>query len=845
MSNSTTISRIPQSNTVAWTEPASPAWRTLNQYLDGLSSQLREAVYLTAVPFQFDYDFFRWLWHRAQSQKGTRLWPWPEPHHASDGESPPLPSHLYRDLRQTTLIETAANGMYRLNEGARQLILRHVWGEDLIRFQWFNQQSWLYAQEQDQEQTRWYTAVLYHRLLANPTQEVDPFKVQLLNSFQYEDRTWITRVLPPLYTAVEAGCLHGRAASWVYCGQAWLLAEQHQLESARTAYRHAIDAPEADLLLQAGCTLALAELYLPPYDGRIETAAQLVQDAQKLYQQMGNWQGYANCYHITADIARLRGEPDAAQAAYQRAYRIYRRMGERTQAAHCLHDAAQLHVALDQPQAAQQKFKTARHAYYKMGRWTPWLGSTLARANFLKDEAIAAFHLGNYDQAQEKTFASLALYDQKPNQTDQTLWSKGRAFELLGQIEQKQADWREATRWYREASAQYRLGEFSHDLARLLSRQAEISRAEDNTTRAIAQLEQAVKLQHQLGQPDEEARFYLQAAATAEANYDDERALNYLNEARSRYVTSGNRLQLIECDLMLGQFYERTDAPHTSEQWYEQALDEAQDIHDLLGQGHAQRKLGWLALQQADLPTARHYFAHAAHCYQQVPDWPGLGHIFLGQGWLAWWANDLPTAEQWWQEAYTLAHEHEALRLRVRVLLARAETGLVQHAYTAVRRALREAETVAQAEHDQWQLAFVYLLWARLSRQQGAFDTAQTHLHWAWEAAEMAHAPLAQAEILLEQVRLAQVQGNMDTAVQWLARAHAQFDQLEINHGAMACRVLGAELAWQRGERHTAVGQIKQALTYYQKIGHQVTHHHLTHWLETHQMSESARQPVS
>lgn len=825
----------------------------MHDYLQGLRPELREGLYLTAVPFQFDYDFFIWLWGRAQAQKGTRLWPWQETDSSviesgEEREDAPLPPTLYLDLRQSELIEATSSGTYRLKPAVRQLLLRHVWGEDLVRFQWFNRQCYRYVQGQDPEQGRWHTAVLYHRLLADPDREVDNFKVELLNSFQFqhEEREWITRLLPFLYTAVEANCLHGRAAAWVHCGQAWLLAEQHQLEPARTAYRQAINAPAADLLLRAGCTLALAELYLPPYDGQIEIAAQLVQAAQKLYQQMGNWQGYANCHHIMADIARLRGEPNAAQTAYHRAYRIYQRLGERTQAAHCLHDAAQLHVDLAQIEAARQKFRTARHAYYKTGRLTPWLGSSFVRANFLKDEAIAAFHLGDYDESQEKIFAALALYDLQTSEAEQEqpFWSKGRAFELLGQIEQKRTEWREAARWYREASAQYRLGEFTSDLARLLSRQAEISRAEENSTRAIAQLEQAAKLQRQLGHTDEEARFYLQAAATAESNYDDERALNYLTEARSRYVASGNRLQLIECDWLLGQFYERTDALHTAEQWYEQALAEAEAIYDRLGQGHAQRKLAWLALQQGDLPTARQHYAQAAHCYQHLPDWPGLGYVFLGQGWLAWYDNDPTTAVVWWQEAYTLAQQHEALRLQVRVLLAQAEAGLGQGNDTAVHLILREAETIAQGEHDQWQLSFVYLLWARLSRQSEEFDQAQTHLHWAWEAAEMAHAPLAQAEILLEQVRLAQVQGDMDTAVQWLARAHAQFDQLELDHGAMACRVLGAELAWQRGETHTAVVQIQQALAYYEEIGHHSTAHQLHHWLDAHPICHAISLPV-
>ncbi len=169
----------------------------------------------------------------------------------------------------------------------------------------------------------------------------------------------------------------------------------------------------------------------------------------------------------------------------------------------------------------------------------------------------------------------------------------------------------------------------------------------------------------------------------------------------------------------------------------------------------------------------------------------------------------------------------------------------MEGATTAVRRVLREAETVAQKTQDQWQLAFVYLLAARLARKLGRLAVAQTHLHLGWEAAEIAHAPLAQAELLLEQVRLAQAQGEMDTAVEWLARAHAQFDQLEVAYGAMACRVLGAKLAWARGEVDTAVGQLQQALVYYESIGHQPQQAHLRELLNAHpQALQASRLPT-
>ncbi|MCA9979426.1 MAG: hypothetical protein KDD89_01275 [Anaerolineales bacterium] len=828
---SLTTQDMPQPN--PWPEPKTVEWPLLAQYLAGLRPAVREAVHLAAIPLWFNQELFAWLWQNAHRQKEPAWWPTPT-RSAPQEELPYTARNLYLTLRHTALVESTKWGGWRLKTQERQLILRHVWANDLPRFRYLNEQAGLYAQRQENQQGQWPTAVQYHQLLAHPEKETDPFKVELLNGFQHEQKEWIANLLPPLNTAVSAECLSGRAAAWVHCGQAWLHAEKRELEPARQAYQQAIAAPEADLLLQAGCTLALAELYLPPYDGRVAEAEKLVQQAQGLYREMGNWSGLGNCYHIAADIARLKGDTAVAQSTYDQACRIYRRAGARTQAAHCLHDAALLHIDLAEHTSAHQKFTAARHIYYRTGRLTPWLAPLILRAHYLKDEALSAFHLGNYQQAQDKIFAALVLYDSQQAQIDQPLWSKGRAFELLGQIEQKRQEWREAARWYREASAQYRLGEFTGDLARLLGRQAEIARAQDNGTRAIAQLEQAAKLQRQLGAYDEEARLYLQAATTAEANYDDERTLNYLNEARHRYVTSGNRLQIVECDWRLGQFYERTEAPHTAEPWYEQALDEATTIYDLLGQGHARRKLAWLALQQDDLATAREHYEQAAHCYQHLPDWVGLGYVLLGQGWLAWADGSAHTAEQWWQEAYLLARRHHAVHLQAQVLLAQAETALATNQHTTARRKLREAETVAQREQDQWQLAFVYLLWARLARQLARYDVAQTHLHWGWEAAEMAHAPLAQAELLLEQARLAQAQADMNTAVKWLARAHAQFDQLELDRGAVACRVLGAKLAWQRGERASAVAQMQQALLYYEAIAHQPLQGDLHHWLETH-----------
>jgi len=326
-------------------------WILMQFSLDGLTPELREAVWAAAIPHWFDKAFLDALLQKSVSNQD------------------------FETLKDLSYVEKFERGLisegYKLENGwnvherTRNLLLEKLWQNQPERYRELNRRAAEYCAKQDQKNTIWRIEYLYHALLAENDGAADEFSSQGIdwhNSFEYEK---IGALVRPVLDEIKAGRLKGTAAAWAYYRQARLDITYNRYFDAKRHLETAItqDTDESDI--KANCIQALGDVHrmLDEYDA----ARVRYEEALPIYRQIGARLGEANCIQALGDVHRMLAEYDAARVRYEEALPIYRQIGDRLGEANCMKALGDVHRMLAEYDAARVRYEEALPIYRQIG----------------------------------------------------------------------------------------------------------------------------------------------------------------------------------------------------------------------------------------------------------------------------------------------------------------------------------------------------------------------------------------------------------------------------------------------------------------------------------------------
>jgi tetratricopeptide (TPR) repeat protein len=441
------------------------SWILMQFSLDGLTPELREAVWAAAIPHWFDKAFLDALLQKFLSNQD------------------------FETLKDLSYVEKFERGLisegYKLENGwnvherTRNLLLEKLWQDQPERYRELNRRAAEYCAKQDQKNTIWRIEYLHHALLA----ENDGAWIEFANqgiewnnspNFAYDK---IEALVRPVLDEIKAGKIKGTAAAWAYDLQGCLdiiydryfeakknlqlalqqetdnkglkaecikdLGDVHRMlseyDAARGRYEEALPIYRqiGDRLGEANCMKALGDVHrmLDEYD----SARVRYEEALPIFRQIGSRLGEANCMKALGDVHRMLSEYDAARVRYEEALQIFRQIGDRLGETNCVWRIGVIYQMLEEYELAQNQYKLAYHICKS-------IDDHLGEAYCIKSFGDIHLKLSEYGQAQDCFTQAFEMFEKLGVQLEQA-----DCFKAWGELHVKLSQHADATEKYRKA----------------------------------------------------------------------------------------------------------------------------------------------------------------------------------------------------------------------------------------------------------------------------------------------------------------------------------------------------------------------------------------------------------
>jgi tetratricopeptide (TPR) repeat protein len=273
---------------------------------------------------------------------------------------------------------------------------------------------------------------------------------RLETSSQRNDLPWsLEGATDPEFALHEAEKLRGQPdkelvlASLLHrAGQGFVT--RFRWEEAERALREAIElgkrfgAEESEL---ARSLFYLADVlkWKPAY----EQAVNVLFEALRLYQQVGDIQGEVNCIKRLGDIALERSQYEEARSKFEQALVLYRGIGNLLGEANCIRSLGDIALERSQYEEARLRYEQALALYQQVG-------NLLGEANSIESLGDIALRHSQYEEARSKFEQALTLYQQVGD-----LLGEANCIHSLGDIALRRVQYEEARSKFEQALTLY------------------------------------------------------------------------------------------------------------------------------------------------------------------------------------------------------------------------------------------------------------------------------------------------------------------------------------------------------------------------------------------------------
>lgn len=306
-------------------------WIAMQFNLDSLSSEVREAVWVAAIPQWFDKTLLDSLLEQ------------------------PLSETDFSTLTSLSYIEPfPLDGFFDVHESTRKLLLAKLYQDDPQRYRELNHRAATYCQNQNQDELRWRVATLYHQVLA----DLDGIEVDFYNqaSDWWNVGTQLDKIealIRPMLEEVTARRLSKKIIAYTYHWQGMLDDFYGRPWSAKDYLTQALPLFQqiGSKLGEAACVKSLGQVLAG--QEQIDEAIHTLQHAAELYHAIGAVVGEASCFERIAYIYHNQKRYEESLAAYQQAIDIAPNGGT------WYHNRADTYIAMEKYDLALQDIERA------------------------------------------------------------------------------------------------------------------------------------------------------------------------------------------------------------------------------------------------------------------------------------------------------------------------------------------------------------------------------------------------------------------------------------------------------------------------------------------------------
>jgi tetratricopeptide (TPR) repeat protein len=219
-------------------------------------------------------------------------------------------------------------------------------------------------------------------------------------------------------------------------------------------------------LEKANCIQSLGDIALARSDH--DAARVNYNDAQKLYEQVGDVLGQANCIKSLGDIARERSDHDAARDCYTRAQPLFEQVGDVLGQANCI-------LRLGDIARERSDHDAARDCYTRAQPLFEQVGAVLGQANCIKSLGDIALARSDHDAARDCYTRAQPLFEQVGDVLGQAncILRLGDIARERGETAEARARYGDALRRYQRIQEPYSIGVTYFRLAQVAGDAAE------------------------------------------------------------------------------------------------------------------------------------------------------------------------------------------------------------------------------------------------------------------------------------------------------------------------------------------------------------------------------------
>ena len=409
-------------------------WVVLEFSLENLEKDVRDAVWVAAIPHWFNEDFLAALLQTSPSEV----------------------KNVYERMKELSFVELFPGRGYNVHERTRRLLLQEMWRDSRDRYLQLSQRALDYCAAQNQDDSIWRVEWLYHLLIADTDDGI--YQLQWTgwdwnNHFAYDKVETMSRAVREHANAAR---LTERGLAWTQFWEGLVELDYFRYRSAKERFLQINLSDANDRHLTAEVNIRLGDTYIMLDE--YEHARSCYEEALPICRETGYVLGEVNCIKALGDVNYMLGQYDEARKRYEEALPICRQIDNKLGEASCIQAMSKIDYAQGQYDEAVKRCEQALAIYRA-------IDDRLDVGNCLQSIADSYQMLEKDEEARKQYEEARSIFEGLGSRV-------GIANCLLGiaDLDQKNKRWKAAQENYEKALKYYQEDGLSYNTALVLRR---------------------------------------------------------------------------------------------------------------------------------------------------------------------------------------------------------------------------------------------------------------------------------------------------------------------------------------------------------------------------------------